>query len=112
MSAFVLWVAIIFIAEAIRADKTIGKAQIITRAGTLASVKGSEKIFTDNVKVAPIFNDNESAPFTAAYVTFEPGTRSLWQTHPTGQHLIVTFGVALAGTADGKVKEFKAGDVL
>jgi quercetin dioxygenase-like cupin family protein len=112
MSASVLCLSIILSAGAASAAETAGTAQVITRAGTHASVKGSEKFFTGNVRVDRIFNANESAPFTAAYVTFEPGARSFWHTHPAGQHLVVTFGVGRTGTADGKVEEFKAGDVL
>jgi quercetin dioxygenase-like cupin family protein len=95
-----------------QAAETAQDDQIITRAGTHASAKGSEKFFTGNVRVDRIFTANESAPFTAAYVTFEPGARSFWHTHPAGQHLVVTFGIGRTGTVDGNVEEFKAGDVL
>lgn len=86
--------------------------QVVTRSGTYASAKGPEKTFTGNVRVDRIFNANEAAPFTAAYVTFEPGARSFWHSHAAGQHLIVTFGTGLTGTADGKVVEFRAGDEI
>lgn len=86
--------------------------QIITKAGTHATVEGSDSTFTGNVRVERIFNANDAAPFTAAYVTFEPGARSFWHSHAAGQHLIVTSGSGLTGTADGKVEEIKAGDEI
>lgn len=87
--------------------------QAITRAGTQASMKGPAEFFTGEVTIQPLFGAKQpDAPFGAAYVTFEPGARSHWHTHPIGQHLIVTDGVGRTGTVDGKVAEFKAGDVL
>ena len=65
-----------------------------------------------NVRVDRIFLANEDAPYSAAYVTFEPGARSFWHTHPAGQHLIVTYGQGLTGTEDGKVQEFSVGDEI
>lgn len=112
LSAFVFCLSLVLSAGIANAAETPENTQVITKAGTHASVKGSEKFFTGNVRVDRIFNANESAPFTAAYVTFEPGARSFWHTHPTGQHLVVTFGVGRTGTADGKIEEFRAGDVL
>ena len=87
--------------------------QTISRAGTQAPLKGSDQYFTGDVTVTPLFSaKHPDAPFSGAYVTFEPGARSHWHTHPTGQHLIVTDGVGRTGTVDGKVEEFKAGDAL
>ena len=91
----------------------VKQIQTITRVGTQPSTKGSGEYFTGNVRITPLFSaKHPDAPFSAAYVTFEPGARSFWHTHPTGQHLIVTDGVGRTGTAGGKVEEFKAGDVL
>lgn len=112
MSAFILCLSLAANAAIVNAAETAGNAQTITKAGTHAPVKGSEKFFTGNVRVERIFNANESAPFSAAYVTFEPGARSFWHTHPGGQHLVVTFGVGRTGTTDGKVEEFRAGDAI
>jgi quercetin dioxygenase-like cupin family protein len=96
-----------------------GKTQSITRAGTQAPVKGSAAFFTGNVRVEPLFAPKEGAAFSGAYVTFEPGARSFWHTHPAGQHLLVTAGVGRTGTWDesgdnpgGKVEEIRAGDVV
>ena len=94
------------------ADNT-KQGQSITRADTQAPFKGSDQNFTGNVTVTPLFNAKyPDAPFSGAFVTFEPGARSHWHTHPSGQHLIVTDGVGRTGTADGKIEEFQAGDVL
>lgn len=86
--------------------------QSLVRAGTQASVKAPEQVFTGNVRVDPLFPSNETAHYSGAYVTFEPGARSAWHTHPAGQHIVVVSGVGLTGTADGKVEEIKAGDVI
>lgn len=87
-------------------------SQTITRAGTQASVKGSAEYFTGTVRVNPLFAANDAAPFSGAYVTFEPGARSAWHIHPTGQRLLVTAGVGRTGEWGGPVEEIKAGDVI
>jgi len=87
-------------------------SQTITRTGTQAPIKGSAEYFTGNVRVDPLFAANDSAPFSGAYVTFEPGARSAWHIHPTGQRLLVTAGVGRTGEWDGPVEEIKAGDVI
>jgi hypothetical protein len=76
-------------APAAAANKT---AQTISRAGSRASSTGPAEFFTGTVHIDPLFAANDAAPFSGAYVTFEPGARSAWHTHPTGQHLIVTVG--------------------
>jgi len=87
-------------------------SQTITRAGSQASIKGSAEYFTGNVRVDPLFAANDAAPFSGAYVTFEPGARSAWHIHPTGQRLLVTAGVGRTGEWGGAVEEIKAGDVI
>ncbi|MBT1077012.1 (R)-mandelonitrile lyase [Geobacter grbiciae] len=87
-------------------------SQSITRAGTQASIKGSAEYFTGNVRVDPLFAANDAAPFSGAYVTFEPGARSAWHIHPTGQRLLVTAGVGRTGEWGGAVEEIRAGDVI
>jgi len=89
------------------------QTQTITRADMQPSMKGLREYFTGNVTIQPLFGaKHPDAPVTGAYVTFEPGARSHWHTHPAGQHLIVTDGVGRTGTEDGRVEEFRAGDVL
>jgi quercetin dioxygenase-like cupin family protein len=94
------------------ADETGKKSQTISRAGSQPSVKGPSEYFTGNVRVDPLFPAKDAAPFSGAYVTFEPGARSAWHIHPTGQHLLVTAGVGRTGEWEGKVEEIKAGDVI
>jgi quercetin dioxygenase-like cupin family protein len=59
-----------------------------------------------------LFPAKDTAPFSGAYVTFEPGARSAWHTHPAGQHLIVTSGVGWTQEWDGPTVEIRAGDVV
>jgi quercetin dioxygenase-like cupin family protein len=89
------------------------KSQIVTPAGSQPSVKGPNNYFTGNVRIDPLFGPKyPEAPFTGGYVTFEPGSRSFWHTHPTGQHLLVVSGIGRTGEWQGKVEEIKAGDIL
>lgn len=59
-----------------------------------------------------LFPGNETAHYSGAYVTFQPGARTAWHLHLAGQHMVVTSGVALTGTRDGKIIEFKVGDAV
>ena len=86
--------------------------QVITKVGTRPSAVGSHKTFTGAVRHDPLFSPNEAAPYSVSYVTFEPGARTFWHTHPAGQRLVVVSGSGLTGTWDGKVVEIKAGDTV
>ena len=86
------------------------KSQTVTRAGSQPSTKGPAEYFTGNVRVDPLFAANESAPYSGGYVTFEPGARSNWHTHPAGQRLIVTHGVGRTQEWGGPIVEVRAGD--
>jgi quercetin dioxygenase-like cupin family protein len=88
------------------------KSQTISRAGSLASIKGPAEFFTGTVRIDPLFPATDAAPFSWASVTFEPGARSAWHMHPTGQHLIVTAGVGRTQAWGGPIEEIKAGDVI
>jgi quercetin dioxygenase-like cupin family protein len=96
-------------ALAAEANKT---SQTISRAGSLASIKGPAEFFTGNVRIDPLFPANDAAHVSGAYVTFEPGARSAWHIHPTGQHLIVTAGVGRIQEWGGPIAEITAGDVI
>ena len=87
-------------------------SQIIYRAESQKSFKGPEDLFTGDVQVDMLFPANENAHYSGAYVTFQPGARTAWHLHPAGQHMIVTSGVGLTGTRDGKIVKFKAGDTV
>lgn len=93
-------------------DEANKKSQTISRAGSQPSAKGPAEYFTGNVRIDPLFPANDSAHFSGAYVTFEPGARSAWHIHPTGQHLLVTAGVGRTQEWGGPIEEIKAGDVI
>lgn len=87
-------------------------SQVVYRAGSQKSFQGPGDWFTGEVQVDPLFPSNETAHYSGAYVTFQPGARSAWHLHPAGQHLIVISGVGLTGTRDGRIVEIRAGDTV
>lgn len=84
----------------------------ITRAGAQASVPGPEDWFTGSVRIDPLFSAEPPGRATGAAVTFEPGARTAWHTHPLGQTLIVTHGLGRVQRAGGPVEEIRPGDVV
>jgi quercetin dioxygenase-like cupin family protein len=84
----------------------------IKRNGSRPSAKGSADWFTGTVRVDPLFQPIEPARTSAAQVTFEPGARTNWHTHPLGQTLIVTAGVGWVQREGGPIEEIKPGDVV
>jgi quercetin dioxygenase-like cupin family protein len=84
----------------------------ITRVGTQASTKASPEWFTGNVRVDPLFQAPEPARVTGGSVTFEPGARTNWHTHPLGQTLIVTAGCGWIQKWGEAVEEIRPGDVV
>ncbi|MDR1608383.1 MAG: cupin domain-containing protein [Deltaproteobacteria bacterium] len=102
----------IFIAISLTSESRETMRQIIFKSGDQASVNGSPDYFTGRVKVDPLFPANEVSPISGAYVTFEPGARSHWHTHPAGQRLVVISGIGRTGTVDGGTREIKPGDVV
>lgn len=86
--------------------------QTLYPAGSQQSFKGPEKYFSGKVRVDMLFPGNDTAHYSGAYVTFEAGARTAWHLHPAGQHMIVTSGVALTGTRDGKVLKFSEGETV
>lgn len=86
--------------------------QQITRAGTQSSVAGPAENFTGHVRVDPLFPTTNEIQVSGAYVTFEPGARSAWHTHPAGQRLVVVSGVGLTQEWGKPVQEILPGDVL
>ena len=94
----------------VAADAPAG--QTLYPAGARQSFKGPEAYFTGEVRVDLLFPGNETAHYSGAYVTFQPGARTAWHLHPAGQHMIVTSGVALTGTRDGNIIEFKPGETV
>jgi quercetin dioxygenase-like cupin family protein len=100
-----------FVAGSISAH-TVTQQQTIVRAGSQPSTEGPAQYFTGKVRVDPVFAATADVPFGAAYVTFEPGARSAWHTHPAGQRLIVTAGVGRTAVRGGPVVEIKVGDAI
>jgi len=86
--------------------------QEVFRAGSQKSFKGPAEFFTGDVQVDMLFPSNGTAHYGGAYVTFQPGARTAWHVHPAGQHMIVTSGIGLTGTRDGKIVQIQAGDVV
>ena len=84
----------------------------IKRNGTQPAGKGPAEWFTGTVRIDPLFRPNEPARAAGASVTFEPGARTAWHTHPLGQTLIVTAGRGLAQRWGGPVEEIQSGDVV
>ncbi|MBN8196670.1 (R)-mandelonitrile lyase [Thalassospira povalilytica] len=84
----------------------------IKRAGSQASTTGSPEYFTGRVRIEPIISAADPARVAAANVTFEPGARTTWHTHPLGQTIIVTAGVGRAQREGGSVEEIRPGDIV
>ena len=84
----------------------------ITRIGTQPSGKGPEDWFTGVVRIDPLFQANEARRGAAASVTFEPGARTAWHTHPLGQTLIVTAGCGRVQREGGSIEKIHPGDVV
>ena len=84
----------------------------IKRSGSQPSTRGSTEYFTGSVRIDPLFQANHPGRAVGASVTFEPGSRTAWHTHPLGQVLIVTAGLGLVQRWDGAVEEIRSGDVV
>ena len=84
----------------------------ITRAGSAPSGRGPAEWFTGTVRIDPLFSPPDPARAAGALVTFEPGARTAWHTHPLGQTLIVTAGRGWAQREGGPVEEIRPGDVV
>ncbi len=84
----------------------------IKKAGTQPSLKGPADWFTGTVRIDPLFTAPDPALVAGAAVTFEPGARTAWHTHPLGQTLIVTAGAGLVQREGGPIQEVFPGDVV
>lgn len=84
----------------------------IKRVGSQPSSKGPADWFTGTVRIDPLFQANAPARAIGASVTFEPGARTAWHTHPLGQTLIVTAGCGRAQRWEGPLEEIRPGDVI
>jgi len=84
----------------------------ITRSGSQQSSKGPVEYFTGAVRIEPLFSVHDPSRAIGANVTFEPGARTAWHTHPLGQTLIVTAGSGWIQQWGGPVEEIRKGDVV
>jgi quercetin dioxygenase-like cupin family protein len=84
----------------------------IKQCGSQPADKGPDKYFTGNVRIDPLFEALDPARARGASVTFEPGARSAWHTHPLGQTLIVTSGCGWVQSEGGPKVEIRSGDVV
>jgi quercetin dioxygenase-like cupin family protein len=84
----------------------------IKRNGTQPSVKGPAEHFTGAVRRDPLFQASDPARVFGASVTFEPGARTAWHTHPLGQALVVTYGCGWVQRWGGPVETIRPGDVV
>jgi quercetin dioxygenase-like cupin family protein len=84
----------------------------ITRSGSRPSGRGPAEYFTGTVRIDAQFQRGAPARIGGAFVTFEPGARTAWHTHPLGQTLIVTSGLGRAQREGGPIEEIRPGDVV
>ena len=84
----------------------------IQRNGSRAAARGPAEWFTGQVRVDMLFDHHDPARASGAYVTFEPGARTAWHSHPLGQRLIVTAGCGRVQRWGGALEEIRPGDVV
>ena len=85
---------------------------LIKHSGDTPSVQGSASMFTGLVRQDSIARADEFSKSAVTLVTFEPGSRTFWHSHPSGQRLLVTFGKGLVGARNGRVDVVRAGDFI
>lgn len=91
---------------------TSAASQQITRAGEQPSAAGPAEFFTGRVRIDPVWPADKNINASGGLVTFEPGARSAWHTHPAGQRLVVTSGVGLTQEWGKPVQVIRPGDVV
>jgi quercetin dioxygenase-like cupin family protein len=84
----------------------------IKRSGSQPSGRGPQEYFTGAVRIDPLFQTPDPARALGVSVTFEPGARTAWHTHPLGQTLIVTSGCGLVQSWGGSIEKIRPGDVI
>jgi quercetin dioxygenase-like cupin family protein len=95
-----------------QAPAAAAAVQEITQAGTLPSSVGPADYFTGRVRVDPVWPADDHINASGALVTFEPGARSAWHTHPNGQRLVVISGVGMTQELGKQVQMIRPGDVV
>ncbi len=94
------------------ASQALAEATEISANGSRPSIQGPAETFTGRVTVDPLYSPNEHTHNSGGLVTFTPGARSAWHTHPAGQVLIVTSGTGWVQEEGGEKREIKPGDVI
>ncbi|MEE5046351.1 cupin domain-containing protein [Pseudomonas alliivorans] len=94
------------------ADVASGASMSIVRNGEQASIMGAPANFVGAARIDPLFTARSPSRVSAAYVTFQPGARSMWHTHPLGQTLVVTSGTGWIQQEGGEKQAIKPGDVI
>ncbi|MBR1245883.1 cupin domain-containing protein [Bradyrhizobium sp. AUGA SZCCT0169] len=84
----------------------------IERNGSRPSTRGAQDYFSGSVRVEPVFQVGDPMRLNAGSVTFEPGARTAWHTHPLGQTLIITAGLGWVQTEGSPIEEVRPGDVV
>ncbi|GAB7529330.1 cupin domain-containing protein [Pseudomonas sp. 3A(2025)] len=100
------------VASATTEVKTVDSGQQIVRAGSEASIVGPAAWFTGSVRIDMVWPAGDGINASGALVTFEPGSRSAWHTHPVGQRLSVVSGVGLTQEWGKPIQEIRPGDVV
>jgi quercetin dioxygenase-like cupin family protein len=111
-SSVVLFAALISIGPAAAQAVAPAPVQEITRAGAQPSAAGPTEFFTGRVRVDPVWPADQNINASGGIVTFEPGARSAWHTHPAGQRLLVLSGVGLTQEWGKSVQVTRPGDVI
>lgn len=90
----------------------LAESSVISENGSRANLNGSPEYFTGAVVIEPLYAPNDTMGNSGGHVTFAPGARSAWHTHPAGQILIVTDGTGWVQEEGGEKREIKPGDVI
>lgn len=104
--------AVLHTSQATAVELKTTQVQQITPAGEQRSVSVPADFFSGSARIDPVWPANENINASGGYVTFEPGARSAWHTHPAGQHLVVTSGVGLTQEWGQPVQIIRPGDVI
>src|SRR2546426_5288336 len=104
--------AVLLVSPLASASSESSQAITITRSDSQSSQRGPTENFTGSVRIDPLFNANPPSRTSGGRVTFEPGARTAWHTHPLGQTLIVTAGTGWVQEWGGPTQEIREGDVV
>ena len=115
MKKLLIALASVFVFSSVAAavqEQMPASGQLVKHADQIKTVDGGNKVFTGKVSITPLHQAIEGMPVGGAFVTFEPGARSFWHTHPVGQVLIIVEGEGRSGVYGEKVSVLKKGDVV